>query len=731
MFSENARQILEARYLRKDSEGNIIETPDGMLHRVAKTVSDNEEDSEKWNEEFYNLMASLRFLPNSPTLMNAGTGAGTLSGCFVAPIDDCMSSILDPGKFGIMDAVTAAALIQKFGGGCGFSLSRLRPKGTSIRSTHGRACGIISVLRQLNEVANMVTQGGKREGANMGVLRCDHPDIEEFIHVKENLKELPNFNLSVGVTDAFMLAVQENEMFPLVDPRNGHEVRKIRAHELYDEIIRLMHANGEPGVIFLDTINRDNPTPHIGAIEATNPCGEVPLLPFESCNLASINLAKFVKDEEVTWDILRQTVSVAVRFLDNIIDINKYPLKQIEEETLKHRKIGLGVMGWADMLSLMGIQYDSSKGVQLGRDIMRVIQEQAHLISEALAVEKGTFPSFEKNNVVKVPRRNATLTTIAPTGSIAKIAGCSAGIEPHFGVVFRARILEKREFLFTCDSLPQVFTMTEDLMGKVFENGGRLTGIKEIPKSVQKIFPIAHEIKPEWHLQMQAAFQEYTDNAISKSINLPQTATIDEMKNVISMAYNLGCKGVTVYRSGSRPEQVITLPNGNVILPEDIYIRPKRRPKKTTSETGCYNVGSCGCLYITLGRDPETGEPVEEFGTNSSPDSGCQSLLDVTGKLISLTLRSGFDPKYLAGKLDVQACHACGAGSGAEVRNCAEAFKRMLEESLHLEAEGRKIGPRRPRGSTQSCPLCHSGILIRKSASCQYCPSCGHELCGG
>jgi len=741
MLSQNAITILEARYLMKNDKGKIIEKPDELFMRVATTIAQAEAvwgtdtDVEEWTNVFYSMMSSLEFLPNSPTLMNAGTGAGTLSACFIVPIDDTMSSHLEPDKFGIMDAVTAAALIQKFGGGVGFAFSRLRGIGSPIRTTHGKACGPVGVLHELNETANLVTQGGKRKGANMGVLRVDHPDIVKFINCKKKHGVLMNFNISVGITDEFMQAVVDSDKLKLRQPHTGEISEEIDARQLYDDIVKLMHANGEPGVIFLDTINKANVVPHMGDIEGTNPCGEIPLLPFESCNLGNINLALHVTADmdDVDWAKLEETVTNATRFMDNVIEANSFPMPQIEEATKATRKIGLGVCGFADMLSMLDIPYDSPKGIRMARRVMEFVRKRAHKASEDLAEVRGPFPAFKKNRRIRKPRRNSTLTSCNPTGSISKIMGVSAGIEPHFGIAFEAHILDGETLRFVAHSLSRKIDVTDAVMDAIIEKGGSVRGVNLIPKSIQKVFPIAEEVSPEWHIKMQAAFQEHTDNAVSKTINLPTTATVAEMKDIISSAYLEGCKGLTVYRMGSRPEQVIQLPNGQLALPEDLWVKPLRRPKETIGKTRKFKVGQCGVLYVTVNRDPKTSEIVEIFAQPSSEDGGCQSTINALNKMTSLMLRCKVKPEYVAKKLRVQACHACGTGTGADARSCPDAMYRMLIQELGAENEGYRLTAQRPYSAPPpECPACGKGVLsIRKGVTCRKCNVCGYETCGG
>ncbi len=568
-LSKNALIVLQKRYLKKDARGRVIETPSAMFERVAANIASAEffynrrANVKAIHQAFLRMMTQMEFLPNSPTLMNAGRELQQLSACFVIPVEDSLNSIFE--------AVKQTALIHQSGGGTGFSFSRLRPRNDRVMSTSGIASGPVSFMRVFNTATEVIKQGGTRRGANMAILRADHPDIEEFITVKEDPSELTNFNLSVAVTDEFMRAVELGKDYPLVNPRTGRSVKRISASRIFDLMVESAWKSGEPGVLFLDRINRDNPTPQIGSIEATNPCGEQPLLPYESCNLGSINLARLVtrngRKTVFNKQRLAELICLGVRFLDNVIDMNRYPLPQIEQITKGNRKIGLGIMGFADLLIELGIPYESQEALDTARQMMKSIQQMTWEASEELAKERGVFPNFGGSVFDrpggKLPR-NATTTTVAPTGTLSIIAHCSSGIEPLYAVSYVRTVMDQVRLLETHPlflSIAKRYGFWNQKIQKAITASESIQEIQEIPKEVRKLFVTAHDISPEFHARMQAAFQQYTDNAVSKTVNFPKTATPKDIKKAFLLAYHEGCKGITIYRSGSRERQVLSCTN--------------------------------------------------------------------------------------------------------------------------------------------------------------------------
>lgn len=598
-LTENAVKVLERRYLAKDTAGSLLETPAELFWRVARFIAGGDKaygktdtGADELAERFYEIMARLEFLPNSPTLMNADRPLGQLSACFVLPVEDSLDSIFETLK--------EAALIHQSGGGTGFSFSRLRPKGDIVRSTMGVSSGPVSFMEVYNAATEAIKQGGTRRGANMGVLSIDHPDVLAFIHAKSDLRKVTNFNISVTVTDAFMRGVDQGTDFNLRHPGSGETVQTLPAGKLFGAIVESAWQTGEPGVIFIDAINRDNPTPAVGRIESTNPCGEVPLLPYEACNLGSINLGKMIATDPKSgkpvpdWEKLKETVYLAVHFLDNVITQNRYPIPPIQAAVDGNRKIGLGVMGWADMLITLGIPYDTDEAVQLGREIMAWIDYHGKVKSVALAKERGAFPNFAESryaepgwlsgrrnhnlttritqkgwqklekNILEHGLRNATTTCIAPTGTISIIAGASGGIEPVFALAFTRNVMDNTRMP---EVQPQFKRIAEEhglnqpaLLEKITATGS-LQGIVEIPEPIRRLFVTSFDIAPDWHVRMQAAFQDYTDNGVSKTINFPESATAEDVARAYHLAYDLGVKGITVYRNNSRQDQPMLLEN--------------------------------------------------------------------------------------------------------------------------------------------------------------------------
>ncbi|MEN2984775.1 MAG: vitamin B12-dependent ribonucleotide reductase [Dictyoglomaceae bacterium] len=740
-LTHQALLVLEKRYLKKNEKKEVIETPEEMFERVAETIAkvdilyNPKANIEEIKEVFYNMMISLEFLPNSPTLMNAGRSLGQLSACFVLPIEDSLISIFDTLKY--------AALIHQSGGGTGFSFSKLRPKGDIVRTTGGIASGPVSFMKVYDSATETIKQGGVRRGANMGILRVDHPDIIEFIKVKDEEGILSNFNISVAVTDDFMEKVLKDEEYELINPRNKEVVKKLKAREVFDLIVKQAWKNGEPGIIFIDEINRKNPTPEIGEIESTNPCGEQPLLPFESCNLGSINLSKMVKEKngeyEIDWDKLKKTVYNAVHFLDNVIDANYYPLKEIEEITKANRKIGLGVMGFHDLLIKLKIPYNSYEGRNIAEEIMKFILEKAREESQRLAEERGVFPNWDKSiyKNLNLKLRNATLTTIAPTGSISIIANCSSGIEPIFALAYRRKIslgewLEIHP-LFK-DYLEKNNLYSDSLIQRVIEKGS-IQEIDDIPDSAKKIFVTALDISPEDHLLMQASFQKYVDNAVSKTVNLRNSATEEDVKKIYLLAYELKLKGVTVYRDKSRTTQVLKVFERKNMGEK---LKPRPRPQITKGITLKMKTG-CGSLYVTINED-DMGI-CEIFSTLGKAGGCAASQTEAISRLISLALRSGIDLSSIIKQLKAIRCPSPTRDEEGEyILSCSDAIAKALEKYINLK-EGKntsknslflfpdkKIEEKRENEySGIPCPEC--GTPLDAQEGCLICRVCGYSKC--
>jgi ribonucleoside-diphosphate reductase alpha chain len=740
-LSANALKVLQRRYLKKGENGEALETPEEMFRRVAHAIAQAERlynpaaPVEEWEKTFYELMTSLEFLPNSPTLMNAGRELGQLSACFVLPVGDSMESIFE--------AIKNTALIHKSGGGTGFSFSRVRPHNDVVNSTRGVSSGPLSFMSVFDAATETIKQGGTRRGANMGIMRVDHPDILDFITAKQDDDRLNNFNISVAVTDAFMRAVEADEDYALVNPRSGETVRTLSARKVFKNMVNLAWKNGDPGIVFIDRINADNPTPQLGEIESTNPCGEQPLLPYESCNLGSINLSRVVPDGHVDYGALGRIVRTAVRFLDDVIDVNRYPLPEIEQMTKGNRKIGLGVMGFADMLLRLQVPYDSDEACRIAGEVMSFIHDEARAESEDLARERGVFPNFE-GSIFDAPAgarvRNATVTTIAPTGTISIIAGCSSGIEPIFALSYvRANVLDDDRMVEGHPYFEQVAQdrgfYSEELMKKIAEVGSA-RHTDGVPQDVQQVFATAHDITPEWHIKLQSAFQKSTDNAVSKTVNFPNEATIDDVENVYRMAYRTGCKGVTIYRDGSRDEQVLNVGQTKKKREPDpaaggIATTRPARPQLLTGETQRMDTG-CGKLFVIM-NDDEYG-PREVFA-NMGKAGGCASSnTEALGRLISLALKKGASAQEVVEQLKGIRCHVpYGMGPNATL-SCADAIGKALERRYVAGAAARASATPEPQLSLVevaqgACPEC--GSTMRHEGGCAVCndPGCSYSKC--
>lgn len=749
-LNPSAAKVLEKRYLKKDEEGRVIEGPEHMFRRVAKSVASVElsygkVESDIYNLEdrFYNLMTSMKFLPNSPTLMNAGRRLGQLSACFVLPVQDSMDSIFE--------AVKNAAMIHKSGGGTGFSFSNLRPKGDIVGSTKGVSSGPISFMTVFDSATEAIKQGGTRRGANMGILRVDHPDILEFISAKENRTRLNNFNLSVALTDVFMKAIEKDEEYDLINPHTKQPVRRLKARDVFRLIVNHAWKNGEPGVIFMDRMNQCNPTPAAGQIESTNPCGEQPLLAYESCNLGSINLAMFVApgrgnileegdnpSSRIDWEGLRETVRLAVHFLDNVIEINKYPLKKIEEATRANRKIGLGIMGWADMLIQLGIPYNSVEASNLANEVMKFIQAESKKQSGFLAIERGVFPNFEESIYSNEnAMRNATTTTIAPTGTLSIIAGCSSGIEPLFAVSFVRNVLEGTKFYEVNPHFERVARergfWSKELIEEIAAKGS-LKDIAGVPDDVKKVFITAHDISPLDHVRMQAAFQKHVDNAVSKTVNFPHDASEKDVEDVYFLAYGLGCKGLTVYRDGSRDEQVLS--TGQTAKQETVTvaaapthkITPRERPELIKGTTRLMKTG-CGNLYVTINEDKD-GNLFELF-TQMGKAGGCaSSQAEAIGRLVSLALRSNIEPIEIEKQLRGISCHSPAWESGGKIASCSDAISKAIERYLERGDKSNGNGSHPKKENIMLCGACPDcGGAVEHEGGCAVCRDCGFTKC--
>ena len=732
-LTPNALKVLEKRYLAKNEEGVLTETPEGLFRRVARSIAQADrlyakpdEEVRRLEEDFYKLMTSLEFLPNSPTLMNAGRKLGQLSACFVLPVDDSMESIFD--------AVKNAAIIHKSGGGTGFSFSRLRPNGDVVGSTKGVSSGPVSFMTVFDTATEAVKQGGTRRGANMGMLSVHHPDIINFIKCKGVNTRLNNFNISVAITDEFMKAVEEDTGYGLINPRTGKSAQQLRAREVFELIVEHAWSNGEPGIVFIDRVNACNPTPHKGAIESTNPCGEQPLLPYESCNLGSINLARMVSNGVVDWEKLGRVSRMAVHFLDNVIDVNKYPLEEISEMTRANRKIGLGVMGWADMLVQVGLPYNSQEALSLAEKVMAFIKKEAAAESAGLAAERGAFPNYEGSACEGTPARNATITTIAPTGTLSIIAGSSSGIEPLFAVCYVRTVMEGTKLIEVNPYFEQIAKKrgfwSRELLERIAD-AGSTHGFDEIPEDVKALFVTAHDITPEDHIRMQAAFQKSVDNAVSKTVNFPKSAAKKDVHDVYMLAYKLGCKGVTVYRDGSREDQVLSTGKKEDAAKAASAVEkivPRERPDFIRGSTRRMNTG-CGRLYVTINEDGE-GHIFELF-TSMGKAGGCaSSQAEALGRLISLALRSNVEPEAIVKQLKGISCHQPSWENGGRILSCSDAIAKAIETYRIKGGNGNGKGKKvyQEKMLIGACPDC--GGAVEHEEGCVKCHNCGFTKCG-
>ena len=766
-ITPNAQVVLERRYLSKDRSGNVLEDNQGMFRRVAHNLSQadlnygaTEEERQRTEDRFYQVMSRLELLPNSPTLMNAGRELQQLSACFVLPVEDSLE--------GIFNSVKHTGLIHKSGGGTGFAFSRVRPEGDVVGSTGGVASGPVSFIRAFDTATDVVKQGGTRRGANMGILDVTHPDILKFIRSKESGQALENFNISVAVSDEFMEKVKENENYELVNPRSGEKTRELNAREVFELLARMAWQTGDPGLVFIDAINKDNPNPQLGRIESTNPCGEQPLQPYESCNLASINLARMVRffqdengneDAEIDWDTLHETVDTAVHLLDNVIDMNRYPIPEIEAMTKQTRRIGLGVMGLADLLVIMGAPYDSEEGLDLAGAILSTIHMQAHHASRALAEKRGAFPAWENSAYRQKEEhpdnrmRNSAPTTIAPTGTISIIAGVSSGIEPLFALAYQRNVMDNTLLIEGNPFLEAVARhegfYSQELMAEVARTGSLAeTGA---PQWVKDIFRTSHDIHPDWHVQMQSRAQMFVDNAVSKTINFPSSATPEDIARAYMMAYDTGCKGITVYRDGSKEGQVLSTSGDNTHNGHDEknaeYVVPRDRPQTVQGVTERVRTGH-GNMYVTINFD-EDGKPFEVFG-NLGKAGGCDSAqLEAMSRLASLALRSNIDPEEVLEQMRGITCCPAWDG-GMQVRSSPDAMAIAVRKHLHngpdaphKNAEGTQLPLSESRTESRNpamevrindtartvrkCPDCNGDVAYQEG--CARCDSCGWSRC--
>lgn len=795
-LNDIALTVLKKRYLIKDDHGQVIETPETMFRRVADTIAAIDgrygatgEQVRTRSDQFYRLMIAGYFEPNSPTLMNAGRPLGQLSACYVLPIGDDLNSIYETLKH--------QALIHQSGGGTGFSFSRLRPRNDVVRSTMGVASGPVSFMDVYNHSTEAIKQGGTRRGANMGILRVDHPDILEFITVKQDLNRVTNFNISVAITDAFMAALREDAYYDLINPRteelhivNREALRnpktgealvepgqpaRLRARYVWDLIVQCAHATGEPGLFFIDRANAVNPAPHLGSYEATNPCGEQPLLAYDVCNLGSINLGKFVAAEgRIVWDDLRETVHLSTRFLDNVIDANSYPLPQIADLSQRIRRIGLGVMGWADMLIHLGIPYNSHEAIALGRQVMAFIDEESKVASEQIAAERGPFLEWERSiwgpdatcardargERIRPMRRlrNCNVTTVAPTGTISIIAGCSSGIEPIFAVAFWRYQADARMLDINPDFVARAQRegwYSEELMARIADSGH--IHHPETPEHVQRMFVTSHDIAPEWHVRMQAAFQEHCDSALSKTINFSHDATTDDVRQAYELAYELNCKGITVYRDGSRSNQVLSTGStgkaaeptakAGAVAPAAPAEQPLRPRKVPAEGLPCHSYPVLTPLgKMRLFVTELDGEPFEVFAIIGRAGSDVTAFTEAIGRLLSLGLRAGIPARLLAEQLrGIGGARSAGFGPD-RVRSVPDAIGKLLQEHYVDRNEGSTAHTNGRNGAAaltsyadldahtealvvgEICPDCQNATLMNEEG-CRKCHTCGYAEC--
>ena len=756
-LTENSHTILKTRYLIGD------ETAQNLFLRVARAVAEPEdpETRERWADTFYELMATTKFLPNSPTLFNAGTGQGTLSACFVLPVEDTMESI--------MEAARASAMIQKYGGGLGYSFSKLRPRGSGIKTTQGKACGSIAVLKMLSSLSDMITQGGKRHGANMGILDVSHPEIMDFIHMKDDDATAQNFNISVAISDAFMKAVKNDEDWDLVVPEGsgdnkaGEVVRTLPARQIWKEIIESAWKTGDPGLYFIDEANRYNPTPHLGRLESTNPCGEVPLLANEACNLGSIDLGKFVIEDgggaRFDDESLRATSSIAARFLDDVVTVNSFPTDEVKEAVDTTRKTGLGVMGWHDALIQMGIPYESDEALELGAKVMATINDTAREVSLELAKERGPYPGWKPQSEDDLPIRNATRTCIAPTGTISAIAGASSGIEPIFALAFVKNVLDGKHLREVNEQFLRVAHQrgfySEELMDEVAKTGS-CQHIDGVPDDVKALFKVANEIEVDAHVNMQAVFQAHTDLAVSKTINMANSATAEDVESAYWMAYNNRCKGITIYRDGSKSMQVLEVRREKseseaVIQAEATVTRIEReRPLQMQGITERVRTGH-GNTFVTINLDQDS-QPFEVFTTLGKAGSCDSAHLEAIARLVSLALRSGVPAEEIVDQLQNITCHPVW-DQGVMVRSVPDALAQVLrkhatpgaqemEESYgaqlgfpvnngngHANGHGKVEAKQSVSAVGFNCPECGGPVAFQEG--CVVCQACAWNQCGG